>query len=106
MLETHWFALVGFAFSMSVAWLFIERRITTTSGLAGITWALAALSGGNLTRITNDGTEVAASVDELQYLCTLMAVLSFMVLLLYRFDAYPPNADDPMNPDQRPTRGD
>jgi len=106
MLETHWILLVGFAFLMSVAWLFIERRITTTSALAGVTWALAALTGGNLTRITQDGSEVAVSVDELQYICTIMAVLSLMVLILYRFDAYPPNADDPMNPDQRPARGD
>lgn len=106
MLELHWFALTAFAFFMSVAWLFIERRITTTSALAGATWALAAVSGGDLTRITQDGTEVAVEVGVLQYICTLMALLSLLVLILYRFGEYPPGPDDPINPNERPARAD
>lgn len=106
MLETHWFGLVGFAFLMTLAWLFIERRIVTTAGLSGLTWALAALSGGSLTRITQTGEEIAVSVDELQYLCTLMALLSILALVLYEFDQYPPGSDDPMNPDQQAARAD
>lgn len=106
MLETHWFALAAFALLMTLSWLFIEKRITTTSALAGATWALAALTGGNLTRITEDGTEIAVSIGSLQYFCTLLALLSFMVLILYRFDEYPPGPDSPVRPNQDPARAD
>jgi len=106
MLESHWLLVAGFAMSMTVAWLFLPKRITTTSALAGAAWAYAALTGGQLTRITEDGTEIAVSIGELQYFCTLLAVLSFLALILYRFDAYPPGGDDPINPDERPARGD
>lgn len=103
MIETHWMLLAGFALSMTLAWLFIERRITTTTILAGVGWSLASLTGGNLTRITNDGTEVAVDVGVLQYVCTFLALLSFMALLLSRFGHYPPTDDDPANTDGVPS---
>lgn len=103
MLETHWFILVAGATLSTIAWLFVERRVTTTTGLAAALWSFAALTGGkNLERITMDGTRVATPAPELQYVCTALAALSLLAALLYRFGAYPPQDDDQLVTTQRP----
>jgi hypothetical protein len=85
--------MAAFAGVLTLAWLFIERRITTTAGLAGAIWAVLALTGGSLTRQTDSATHAVGS-PQLQYVSLALAVLSFLALLLYRFDAYPPRDDD------------
>jgi hypothetical protein len=94
MYETHFLWLGVFTMTMTVAWLFVERRVTTTAMLSAIGWSVMALTGGNLTRVTEDGSEISTSIDELQWICTLLALLSFVVLVLYRFGHYPPTDDD------------
>lgn len=101
--ETHWFAVGGFSLLMTVGWLFAERRINATAMLAVIGWSWMALTGGSLTRYTETGTEIALDVGALQYLCTLLAILSALVLILRYFGHYPPRDDDAMevSPDAR-----
>lgn len=94
----HWWAVVLFAFAMTAAWLFVEKRTTTTALLAGAAWSFAALTGGNLTRHAFSSgvhSTYTVSTGYIQYLAMLMAILSFLVLLLYRLGAYPPEEDDP-----------
>lgn len=95
---SHWWAVVVFAMVMTVAWLFVEDRVTTTALLAGAAWSFAALTGGNLTRhaVSNgDHMTYTVSVGYIQYIAVFLALLSFLVLLLYRFGLYPPEDDDP-----------
>lgn len=93
--EAHWFAVGAFATLMTLAWLFIEKRITTTSALSAICWSFMAITGGNLTRYTQTGAEISLDAGVLQYACTALAMLSFLALALYRFDHYPPREDNP-----------
>lgn len=98
----HWWAVVIFALIMTLAWLFIEERVTTTALLAGASWSFAALTGGNLTRYEVSNAEVVTynlSVGYVQYIAVFLALLSFLVLLLYRFGLYPPEEDDPYQGD-------
>jgi formate hydrogenlyase subunit 3/multisubunit Na+/H+ antiporter MnhD subunit len=101
--ELHWFAVGAFSMFMTAAWLFSDRRITITGLFSAIGWSWMAVTGGDITRYTESGTEIALSVDELQYLCSALALLSFLAVVLYQFDHYPPRADNPteVDPDVR-----
>lgn len=101
--EFHWFAVGGFSLIMTLAWLFIEKRINTTAMLSAIGWSWMALTGADLTRYTDTGTEISLSAGNLQWLCSALAILSLLVLLLYQFDHYPPRDDNPpeVSPDVR-----
>lgn len=95
MIESHWFALGGFSMLMTLGWLFVEERVTTTAALAAGGWAYMALTADSLVRYTDTGTEIAVSAGSLAYFCTALALLSLLALLLYRFGLYPPQEDDP-----------
>lgn len=95
MLESHWLALGAFSMIMTLAWLFIERRLMVTTLFAGAGWAYMAISADALTRITDTGTEIAASAGSIGYVCTGLAILSLVAALLAKFDHYPPEEDDP-----------
>jgi hypothetical protein len=97
MQETFWLALGAFSMILTLGWLFVERRITTTAILAGAGWSYMALTADSLTKITQDGTEVATTAGSLGYFCTGLALLSFLALLLRFFGHYPPEDDDPTN---------
>jgi len=94
--ELHWLALGGFSMLMTLAWLFVERRITTTTLLAGAGWAYMALTADSLVRYTETGSEISLSAGSLAYFCTGLALLSFLALVLFMFGEYPPGEDDPV----------
>lgn len=98
---TQWWAIVVFALLMTLAWLFVEKRITTTSMLAGGAWSFAALTGSELVHTTEAGITYTRSAGEIRYFALLLALLSFVVLILYRLGHYPPEEDDPLRGDQR-----
>jgi len=95
MLESHWMAVGAFSLVMTLGWLFVDVRVTTTGLLAAMGWITMALTGDTLERITQDGSRVDASAGVLVWLCTALAILSLLAVLLYQFDAYPPETEDP-----------
>jgi len=91
--ESQWLAVGAFATLMTLAWLFVQQRLTTTTAFAGIAWSWMALTGGGVTKLGESGTVVEASVGSLQFLCALFAILSFAALMLSRFGHYPPDEE-------------
>lgn len=110
MLELHWLALGAFATALTFAWLFVEKRTTTTTIISATCWSVMALSGNSLERITETGSRVSADVGFLVWLCTLLAVLSMLAAVLFQFGHYPPEDNDmtqtEVNNGSRATRGD
>lgn len=94
MLQLHWFTLLALASALTAAWLFYPERIGTSSLLASGLWFYAAYTGGDLTMITESGTEVAVSAPELQYVALAFAILSLLARVLYWFGEYPPNVQE------------
>lgn len=109
MLLAHFYALVGGAVLLTIAWLFRPdaRTAITTLG-AFLAWALTALLGGDTQTYTDAGANVttvngseyvvaqgetltAAPVpDEIRLFATLWALLSALALMLYVWGVYPP----------------
>jgi len=109
MLLAHYYALVGGAVLLTIAWLYRPdaRTAITTLG-AFLAWALAALLGGDTETVIDTGANVttvnnttvavaqgetltAAPVpDEIRLFTTLWALLSALALLLYVWGVYPP----------------
>jgi len=92
--QAYWFAVAAFALVMTLAWLFVQERVTTTGMLAAVSWAYCALSGDAVFVITDAGEQVSASVGNIQYLAATLGLLSFLAVILYRFGYYPPNDDE------------
>ena len=89
--QSLWLALGVFALVMTLAWLFVDtRRVTVTTGLAFGAWATMALTGGDVTRVLEDGTRLATDIPELQYISAALALLSALALILHVFGHYPP----------------
>lgn len=88
-----WYGVALLATLMTVLYLLLpERQVTLTSGIAGFAWAFAAIRGGSLTILNQDGTETAATTtDALQLLTGVLALVSFIVWILYRYGEYPPD---------------
>lgn len=91
--QIYWLALAGFATLLTFCWMFVPRRLFVTTGIGGASWSTLALTGGGIEKVLRDGTRVAAPAPELQYVAVGMAVLSFLALLLYYFDYYPPSGE-------------
>jgi hypothetical protein len=109
MLLAHYYALVGGAVLLTIAWLFRPdaRTAITTLG-AFLAWALAALLGGDTETYSDAGATVetvnnttlavsqgetltgAPVPDEIRLFATLWALLSALALLLYVWGVYPP----------------
>ncbi|CAI49739.1 uncharacterized protein NP_7020A (plasmid) [Natronomonas pharaonis DSM 2160] len=96
MYQRYYFALAVGATLLTAAWLFRpDERTTITSFGAFVSWSLTALVGGEVERVTSDGSVVAAPVPaEVRWLTFLFALLSLLALILYTVGVYPPNTDD------------
>jgi hypothetical protein len=114
MLLAHYYALVGGAVLLTIAWLFRPdaRTAITTLG-AFLAWALTALLGGDTETYTDAGATVetvnntplavpqgesltAAPVpDEIRLFATLWALISALALMLYVWGVYPPTETQP-----------
>jgi hypothetical protein len=79
---------------LTLAWLFLPMRITTTSALSMGIWFWLALTGDSLVKYTQTGTEIAVTAPGLQYPALALGVLSLLVVLFNWFGLYPPE-DDP-----------
>lgn len=109
MILAHYYALVGGAVLLTIAWLFrADARTGITTLGSFLAWGLAALLGGNTETYTDaganittvDNTTLAVSQgetlttapvpDEIRLFATLWALLSALALLLYVWGVYPP----------------
>lgn len=88
-----WLALGLLATAFTFAWVLGHDRIYVKAGISLGSWALVAITGGDVYHVTDSGVETALDVGEIQYFAAGLAVLSFIVLLLYRFDEYPPRRE-------------
>lgn len=102
MIETHWYVLFACAGVLTLAWLFLDRNIAFSTILAAGLWFYAAYSGGDLTRITESGTEVAVSAPELQYVALAFGLASLLARFLYSFGEYPPRVHNDVEGSQQP----
>lgn len=94
MIESHWFTLFGSAGVLTLTWLFIEKNLAFSTILASALWFIVAYTGGDLTRYTDSGTEIAVSAPELQYVALALGLASLLARLLYSFGEYPPNTQE------------
>jgi hypothetical protein len=94
--ELHWLAVGAFSTAFTFAWLFAGERITVTTLFATAGWSWMSVTGGDLTRYTEGGTEIAISSTSLQYLTVALALLSLLALLMHQFGHYPPDDDSPV----------
>lgn len=85
-----WLALGAFAAAATGAWIYGRDRIYVKAGVALAAWALFAIAGGDVYWLADCGNQVELHVGPIQWFGGGMALLSFFVLLLYRFDEYPP----------------
>lgn len=92
--ETAWLALGAFATLFTLLWLLVDDRITTTAGVAAISWLLWALLGGSVYRVTQTGETVAAGAPGLDYLGYGLFAFSLLALFLHQFGVYPPSRED------------
>lgn len=102
MLQEYWFGLALFAGACTAAWLFRPHTGTTvTSFLAFVGWTLAAVFGGEVDRLLDDGSTAEAAVpDEIRLFIVLLALLSFLAFVLYRVGVYPPQNEQPFMEEQ------
>jgi uncharacterized membrane protein len=91
--QTYWLAMAVLATLLTFAWLFVERRIYMTGLFSGLIWLFLALTGDDVYRITETGEQVAAPVGVIQYFTLSVGLLSFLAVILYHYDHYPPDED-------------
>lgn len=93
MWEAHWLGLGVFGTLWTVIWIYAQpyERVYFSAGMSFIAFSTMALTAPGVERVTESGAIVAAPVsEELQLVTALLAVLSLVVLFLYRLDEYPP----------------
>lgn len=90
-----WLAVGAVATILTLCWLFVEKRILVTSGLAGGLWSWMALVGGDVTRLLESGARASTTLTSLRYLLAAMAILSLFAMTMYYFGYYPPDEERP-----------
>jgi hypothetical protein len=101
MYQTYYLALGLFAGVITLAWLFIEERVTVTAFLSMVSWALLAVLGGSVdVMLDNGAVEPAPVPDTVRWLLFGLALLSFIALALYQLGVYPPDTGEPYHETQ------
>jgi hypothetical protein len=98
----QWYVLFAGASILTLAWLFLERNLAFSTLLSGALWFVTAYTGGDLTRITNSGTQVSVSAPELQYVALALGLASLLARMLYSFGEYPPRVHNDVEGPQQP----
>lgn len=88
-----WLSLGLLATLFTFAWVLGRERIYIKASISLASWALVAITAGDLFTLDDTGKEIALEVGSIRYFAAGLAVLSFIVLLLYRFDEYPPRRE-------------
>lgn len=95
MLVNLWLSLGAFATLMTLTYAFIlpDERVYFSAGLAAVAWGVMSMSAQNLTRLTDQGKTEGVETPSLQFFTFVLALLSLLVLILYRFGEYPPETE-------------
>lgn len=88
-----WLALGLLATAFTFAWVLGNERIYIKAALSVASWSILAITTGGLYTLTDTGEEIAVDAPSLYYFSAGLAVLSFAIMVLYRFDEYPPPRD-------------
>lgn len=102
MIAQQWYLLFACASVLTLAWLFVEQNVAFSTILAAALWFITAYTGGDLTRITDSGTEVATAAPELQYVALALGLVSLLARFLYSFGEYPPRVHNDVEGSQQP----
>jgi hypothetical protein len=93
--QTYYLALAVLASAATYLWAYRSRRIALTTAVASATWALLALTGADVTTVTDSGSTVAVPLpDAARYLLAALALLSLLAFILYVLGSYPPEETD------------
>lgn len=91
MLFRIWLLPAVSAMIFTLLWLFGERRLYVTTGLAAGLWSLTFILADNVEVINEStGAREAVELASLQYAMLAFALLSFIALVGYYFGFYPP----------------
>lgn len=96
MMLVYWLLLGVFGSAMLLLWIWLmpRKRVYFSAGMSAVAFALMAISGPSVERLTQTGDVVDAPVPvTIQLLLGLLALLSLTTLILYRLDEYPPPQD-------------
>jgi lysylphosphatidylglycerol synthetase-like protein (DUF2156 family) len=98
----QWYVLFASASILTLAWLFLEKNLAFSTILAAALWFVTAYTGGDLTRITDSGTQVSVSAPELQYVALALGLASLLARFLYSMGEYPPRVHNDVEGSQQP----
>lgn len=88
MIARFWLALAAFATIFTLTYVVYHTHVRFTAGLAAVSWAVLAATGGQVETLAQDGSRIDTGVPELQLVAALAALLSALILILYP-DHYP-----------------
>jgi uncharacterized membrane protein YfcA len=75
------------------------ERVPVSGSVAFLLWGVVGLQGGDVERVTESGSTVAAPIpDELRFVAVALSVLSLLAVVLWSMGVYPPEregADEP-----------
>lgn len=96
MLQSYYFLVAVLAGVATLAWLFVEQRVTVTAFIAFVCWTILAVYGGGVEKLLDDGTRAEAAVPtEVRFVLFGLAIFSFLALSLYQLGVYPPDTSEP-----------
>lgn len=96
MLLVYYLTVAALAGVATLAWLFVEQRVTVTSFVAWVCWTILAVYGGGVEKLLDDGTRAEAAVPtEVRFVLFGLALFSFLALALYQLGVYPPDTSEP-----------
>jgi hypothetical protein len=71
-----------------------EERVPVSGSVAFLLWGFLGLQGGDVERITDSGSTVAAPLpDELRFIAVALSVLSLLAVVLWTMGVYPPESE-------------
>jgi len=100
MLESRWMVLAGAGFLLFLFWVFIfdDHRVYVSAGLSGVLFGVCTLTAPGVEALAQDGTMVAAPIDESVQFIAVLALLSLTVVYLRRLGKWPPEKDPEAQP--------
>lgn len=95
MYQTYFLAAGAIALSATAAYLYRPgERVPVSATVAFLLWGVIGLQGGDVEKITDSGSMVAAPLpDELRFVAVALSVLSLLAVALWTMGVYPPERE-------------